>query len=57
MLQDLEVTYSIDELYQVILKEVRRICDILNSYFTGNENLKPLEKYFSKEPITQKEAK
>ena len=57
MLQDLEVTYSIDELYQVILKEVRRICDILNSYFTGNENLKPLEKYFSKEPITKKEAK
>lgn len=46
-LHDKIVNYSLDELYQEILKEARRACDVLNSYFTGNQNLKPLEKYFS----------
>lgn len=41
------VTYSFDELYQEILKECRRGCDILNCYFTGNQNLKPFNKYFN----------
>lgn len=40
-----QVSYSLDELYQQMLKESRKVCDLLNSYFTGNQNLKPLEKY------------
>ncbi|MDE7384553.1 MAG: hypothetical protein K2M84_02220 [Anaeroplasmataceae bacterium] len=39
--------YSFDDLYKEILKECRRACDALNSYFTGNQNLKPLDKYFN----------
>lgn len=46
MLKNKEVSYSIDELYQELIKETRRAADALNSYFTGNQNLKPLEKYF-----------
>lgn len=47
-LKNMTVNYSLDELYQEILKECRKACDALNSYFTGNQNIKPLEKYFSK---------
>lgn len=46
-LKDDVVNYTLDELYQEILKESRRACDALNSYFTGSQNLKPLDKYFS----------
>lgn len=42
------VRYTIDEIYLEIIKECRRACDVLNSYFTGNENLKPYEKFFNK---------
>lgn len=45
MLKNKEVMYSIDELYQELIKECRRACDALNSYFTGNQNLKPLDKF------------
>ncbi|MDE7264050.1 MAG: hypothetical protein K2N64_05265 [Anaeroplasmataceae bacterium] len=45
-LLDTEVNFSLEELYQHLLKESRKACDLLNSYFTGNQNLKPLEKYF-----------
>lgn len=48
LLKGVEVNYTIDELYQNILKEARRVCEILNTYFTGSENSKPLEKYFLK---------
>ncbi|MDE6407301.1 MAG: hypothetical protein K2K50_01685 [Anaeroplasmataceae bacterium] len=44
-LKDEIANYSFDELYKEILKECRRACDTLNSYFTGSQNLKPLEKY------------
>ncbi len=47
-LHDQTVAYTMDELYQVILKESRRACDALNSYFTNNEAIKPLEKFFQK---------
>ncbi|MCM1130065.1 MAG: hypothetical protein NC310_03440 [Roseburia sp.] len=40
------VNYSLEELYQEMLKESRKVCEALNSYFIGNQNLKPLEKYF-----------
>lgn len=45
-LNDTQVTYSIDEMVQYIVKEVRRGCDILNTYFNNNQNLKPFETYF-----------
>lgn len=44
--KDVTINYSFDELYKEILKECRKACDALNSYFSGNQNLKPLEKYF-----------
>lgn len=47
-LKETIVHYSFDELYKEILKECRRACDTLNSYFTGSQNIKPLEKYFEK---------
>lgn len=40
------VTYTIDEMFQMILKEARKGCDILNTYFNFNQNLKPFEAYF-----------
>ena len=46
-LKQQEVNYSLDELYQQILKESKRACDALNNYFTMNENIKALEKYFN----------
>ncbi len=44
---DTEVNYTLDELYQQILKEVRKACEVLNNYFSYDQNLKSFEKYFN----------
>lgn len=54
---DKTVNYNIDELYAIVLKEAKKICNLLNDYFNFNQNFKAIDSYFVQKGIMKPQIK